>query len=412
MEHFKTFFSARGAMKRLLFIAFVLAGLVACDKTDEALNLDKNEPNNSKEEATTLTLGTSTSAYVKGDDVDYYSFVPGFSNYFDLTLIEISNGDNELVLTVEILDQNGNRIDRFTGSAGGDLKIKFTNNGGTYYLKVTCEGGEGSYTVKVTDSPINDAFEPNDKKETAYELGTLPALNKEGRIVSGYDIDWFRFTTANNGVWDAVEIHLENLSETLKPELAIYNDNNDQLERLTGTDGGNLTLNLYTKGGSYFLKLNAREGQGEGAYKLSIQNLNANDDNEPDDDFAQARIIDTYPTGNINGTILVDAANDNGGDYEFFKVKLPVNKKIVWTVSPEANNTELHFDVYNLNEERLGGLDGDDGQTLQFYVNNTGTTDTDFYIRLGGFIGDNGHYTISFTEEDASKSSGIGISIR
>jgi hypothetical protein len=34
-------------------------------------------------------------------------------------------------------------------------------------------------------------------------------------------------------------------------------------------------------------------------------------------------------------------------------------------------------------------------------MNNTSGSDSFFYIELGAFVGDNGHYTISFTETDA-----------
>jgi hypothetical protein len=49
----------------------------------------------------------------------------------------------------------------------------------------------------------------------------------------------------------------------------------------------------------------------------------------------------------------------------------------------------------------LGKADGPDGQTITGSMNNTSGSDSFFYIELGAFVGDNGHYTISFTETDA-----------
>jgi len=130
-------------------------------------------------------------------------------------------------------------------------------------------------------------------------------------------------------------------------------------------------------------------------------NGNVNDDYEPDNTFEEAREITSFPTGNLTGTVLTTAANDNGGDYEFFKVTLKGDKKVLWSVDPEASNTELHFNVYKADKTYLGKTDGADGETIGNSVNNVGSTDTHFYIKLGAFVGDNGDYTISFTETDA-----------
>jgi len=82
-------------------------------------------------------------------------------------------------------------------------------------------------------------------------------------------------------------------------------------------------------------------------------------------------------------------------------VSLANNKKVLWSVTPKASNTELHFRVYDANKEYLGKADGSDGQTITGSMNNTSGSDSFFYIELGAFVGDNGHYTISFTETDA-----------
>jgi len=146
----------------------------------------------------------------------------------------------------------------------------------------------------------------------------------------------------------------------------------------------------------------AYDHSSSGSYTLTPV-VNGNDDNEPDDTFEQAREITSIPSSGLTltGTILATAANNNDGDYEFFKVSLANNKKVLWSVTPKASNTELHFRVYDANKEYLGKADGSDGQTITGSMNNTSGSDSFFYIELGAFVGDNGHYTISFTETDA-----------
>ena len=128
---------------------------------------------------------------------------------------------------------------------------------------------------------------------------------------------------------------------------------------------------------------------------------NGNDDNEPDDTFEDAREITSFPTP-VTGTILIDAANNNDGDYEFFKVTIYNGKKVEWEISPEASNTELHFNVYDTNKTLFGNVDGNKGQTVTGSMSNTSGSESYFYIKLGAFVGDNGNYTISFTETDAA----------
>src|SRR5690606_39204435 len=113
---------------------------------------------------------------------------------------------------------------------------------------------------------------------------------------------------------------------------------------------------------------------------------NGNDDNEPDDTFEDAREITSFPTS-VTGTILIDAANNNDGDYEFFKVSIYDGKKVEWEVSPEASNTELHFNVYDTNKTLLGNVDGNRGQTITGSMSNTSGSESYFYIKLGAFVG-------------------------
>lgn len=140
----------------------------------------------------------------------------------------------------------------------------------------------------------------------------------------------------------------------------------------------------------------------KGSYTLNLSVTDPNDDHEPDDTFSRARIINSYPTGELQGTIVCDAANNNPGDYEFFSVLVSSGKKVDFTVTPEVQNTELHFGIYESNESYTGsGKDGNDGEALDYYLNNSTSEDVVLYIKLGGFRGDNGDYTISFTESNA-----------
>ncbi len=395
-----------------VFVFFLMAGMMACDKAEEVLNPDPNEPNDSRDKATALTMEKTVEAYVSEGDNDWYMFTPGNVDSYDITLIELKNHSDDLELNVEMTDKDGNTLGETHSDAGADLSIHFANPGGTYYLNITSYYGQskGSYSLKVSDTHANDSFEPNERKEDAYDLGTLPSTDNAAALVSKNEQDWYKFTTENNGVWDVVNLHFTNKDESMELEMTVYDTEGTMIKSMFGQAGENLDFDLYTQGGTYFVKVNSYYGQSSGAYSFSFQNMHANDDNEPDDDFDHAREIQSLPAENLTGTILVDAANDNNGDYEFFKVVLNVDKKTIWSIKPLAANTELHFKVYGPDKTYLGMIDGSDGETIGGHVNNTGTTQTYFYIQLGGFIGDNGNYTISFTEDEKdSNKSGLSL---
>ena len=168
------------------------------------------------------------------------------------------------------------------------------------------------------------------------------------------------------------------------------------------TKGADQLYSFSSKSSAFFFRVcgwdNVMHGPygSSGNYAFEVLDLNANDDYEPDDTLADAREVTTLPA-DFAGTILVEAANDNGGDYEWFKVNIAGGSTIRIVADPADANTELHFKLY----DSSGGtvvdqMDGTDGQTLQYDLNNTGS-DSFFYMELGAFVGDTGDYSVSFT---------------
>ncbi len=390
----------------IVFLSFL--GITACNKTEETLHPDDYEPNNTRSEAKTVTPGDKIEAYMDKNDIDWYSFTPGHKDYYDITLIDLENQSDELELWVGIYDADGNEIYSRGGSSGAGISVKFSNEGGTYFLKVISRYGKnsGPYSLEVTDQNANDAFEPNETMDHAWDLGNFPVTDKEGQLVSPREKDWYKFTPGSEGIWDYMYLKFVNNSNDLELSATLFDQHGMPLVSMSGGKGATVELSQPSNGGVYYVLVESYQEQSTGGYTFSFKNLGLNDDNEPDDDMDHARVIDTFPTGVISGTILVNQ------DLEFFRVTLPVHKKISWTVSPAVGNTALYFDVYGPDKDRIGGLEGGSGQTLQYYVNNTGTTDTYFYIGLGGTVGSNGHYSISFTAGDADTGkSGPGSSL-
>ena len=401
---FKTNKNRARIAKLPVIILILIFAFSACKQDDELLNPDKNEPNDSRQEATELVLDEWLTAYAGETDSDWYKFTVTHDTY-DVITIETQNLSEELELLLELFDADGNSIISQGGENGANININLSAPAGTYYVKISSryEQNSGEYKLKVANSNANDDYEPNETSDTAAELGTLPVSALEGTLVSPYEKDWYKFTTENSGVWDILSIDITNNSDELELLAELYDIDLNKEEQVEGSNGANVSITYPTKGGSFYLLLKSLYEGNKGNYTLTIENMNLNDDNEPDDTFADARIIDSYPTGDISGTIVYEAANDNGGDYEFYKVTVKAGKKVDFTIDPAASNTELHFGIYNQDQSYTGSsLDGSDGETLNYYLNNSSDSDAVVYIKLGAYPGDNGDYTISFTETTAN----------
>ncbi|UCG27259.1 MAG: hypothetical protein JSV24_09810, partial [Bacteroidales bacterium] len=251
--------------------------------------------------------------------------------------------------------------------------------------------------------PYKDEYESNNSRTeaTEYTMGQI----LEASIAKG-DEDWYSFTPENITYIDIILIDIQNKSTDLEIVATLYDSQGGQIGILEGDPGQDLLISLSTRNGSYYIKISDKSGEIKGDYTLQISNTDANDNNEPDDTFAQAQVISSYPN-TINGTILVDAGPDSPyGDWEYFLVLVKAGKRVDFSADPGANDMELHFKIYNEDQSLADeGKDGTDGETLNFYLNNGTAADVTLYIELGGYIGEsyNGDYTISFTETTATK---------
>ncbi len=403
----------------IIFLALLFI-VVSCefevdidDIVDPIITADKYEPNNKLTEAYAITLGTTYNAKIsENTDDDWFKITPSHGkDTYDKVQISVTSVSSDLKIRMELYDADGKSLAVHGTSIGGQsLTYTVATPGVEYYIRFSGWDGFtdhrtiGSYSFTVSNLNANDEFAPNHTIETAKSLEF--GKSYKGVLVSQYEDDYYKFTNPKPGTWNSYTFTLNNVSDDLKVRIRLYGANKSVLDsKGVGTAGADLSYTFVSKEDEFYLQVLGWDGftdhQSSGSYTLTPV-VNGNDDYEPDDTFEQAREITSYPTGNLTGTILADAYDDNGGDYEFFKVSLANGKKVLWSVKPEASNTKLHFQVYDPNKKYLGNATGSNGQTINGSMYNTSGTDLFFYIKLGGYVGDNGNYTISFTETDAN----------
>ncbi|MBA7527086.1 hypothetical protein ES705_19260 [subsurface metagenome] len=252
---------------------------------------------------------------------------------------------------------------------------------------------------KKDEDPFKDGLEPNNSRGEAFEL-TL-GEQVDASIAKG-DHDWYSFTVETNGIIDIAGIAIENLTEEMELTAVLYDSQGTQFGSFTGNAGINMNINLSTRTSSYYIEIYDKNSDREGNYKLTITLLQANDSNEPDDTFEDARIVDAYPSGVITGTILINASDANqNGDFEFFVLSVDVDKIVSFTLTPAADDIKLNYKIFKEDREVVvEETEGTPGQILQASVGSGSGGSMTRYLRVGATLGGtgNGNYTISFTE--------------
>jgi len=398
-------------LAKLPVLAIILSfTLVACETEENEDQQDAFEPNNEWTNASSVSLDKLYNARIMDDsDDDYYLFTTAHSSEtYDIVSFQFTGVGKDMKICAEILDENGQSLaSAHSKTPGANWTYNLTCPGGTYIINVDGDDGwetyTGPYAFKISNLDSNDTHAPNHAIESAASVSMNEDLHCT--ILSYDEEDFFMFTNENTNYWQKFNLSFNQVSSEFQVHYEIMDANRQSITDGSASDqGANASAQFPTKSDKIYVKVWGYDYylNTKGNCILNLSVADANDDNEPDDTFADAREISSFPSGDINGSIVCKAANNNDGDYEFFKVNVKAGKKVQFTVDPAASNTEMHFGIYNADESYTGNnKDGSDGETLNYYLDNPSASDVVLYIKLGAFPGDNGDYTISFTETTA-----------
>ena len=254
---------------------------------------------------------------------------------------------------------------------------------------------------KKDEDLFKDGLEPNNSRNEAFELTLGEQVDVS--IAKG-DHDWYSFSVETNGIIDIAGIAIENLTAEMELTAVLYNSQGIQFGSFTGNAGINMNINLSTRTSSYYIEIYDKNSDHEGKYKLTITLLQANDSNEPNDTFADAFEVPSYPSGVIAGTILINASDDNqNGDFDFFVLFIDLNKVVDFTLTPAADDIKMNYKIFEVDHSfDVEETEGTAGQILQASVGRGTGGSMTRYLRVGATLGGtgNGNYTISFTETD------------
>jgi tyrosinase len=229
------------------------------------------EPNNTREQATPVSLGAEVRAFLASGDEDWYrAEVPAGG----ARVIIYTESSIDTFLTV--YDANGSRLAEDDDSGeGNNARLTVNLPAGPFYIRVTpytgtgAGGSQGSYTLvtRIREPAAQDAYEPDNQIQQAKDME--PGQTQIHNFTGAGDVDWVRLRITAAGRYGIRAQGVEN------PRLDTYIELLNTAEEVIGEDddGGDSYdsyLSIRLQPGIYYIKVSTLEQEPEGTYRLSV----------------------------------------------------------------------------------------------------------------------------------------------
>lgn len=329
----------------------------------QILDGDQNEPNDTKESATQLTVGTDAAFMVGGfGDEDWFwfeaapdaegkklytlSFTGLNTDYSDMFYYDVYAPDGTAVKTGTQVSIR--HVNTFSCDRQGLYKVRIyttANNSKNYYdsdwNRTSMDYARSTLCIRV-DEGGDDPYENNDTWLTA---ANVPVGNIQHVLASTADADWFCFTVPE----DDMTLHL---TSTKRTNAALYRAG-DLMEK---GDGASALLNrdtdLYyklTDAGVYYIRLTANSGDISPEIRTTGIELLPATDEENNDTWKKATPL--YEGVPQSFTTIAD------NDVDWFKIVIPENGMRVSITADYADNylySEEDFNAAGDNAAYIG----------------------------------------------------------
>ena len=232
------------------------------------------EPNNTILQANVAQMGTALSGEISSkDDVDYFRFkYQDDKHRRDVVSVHLENRSTTLRPCLARYNEDKSEASgqQCANAPGANLESSFTAKPGKSYYVVVGSYGEsvGNYKLTVTPRKAYDSFEPNNDAFSAAPLGIGQAV--EANIMVDDEKDWYHLT----GITEkSMAVHLENLSTTLRPCLARYNEDKSEAsgQQCANAPGANLESSFTAEPGKSYYVVVGSYGESVGNYKLTVR---------------------------------------------------------------------------------------------------------------------------------------------
>lgn len=282
-------------------------------------------------------------------------------------------------------------------------------------MTISCEGFFDVNVGNGSDGNGNDGNggggtpATNTSIEKALEIDLDTPVT--GAFVTGDEKLWYVFDTANVDQWDVVQFAVTNLDPSISVRMRVSDPAGNVVflypEFWSLDAGANVTRDLATSGGKYFVRLESRYDSMSGGFTFGVKNLDSNDTYAGNDSRLDAAELGTLPAEDIQG-VLVGAPELDGKEEDWFKFTLPndgIVDYIQFTLNNVGETLKPRFEVFR-----------EDGQSVFKHPSSVPTAGgsigyklatraqgQSYYIRVGGwYSSDYGPYTLNIVMQDAN----------
>lgn len=347
----------------------------------QILDGDQNEPNDTKESATQLTVGTDAAFMVGGfGDEDWFwfeaapdaegkklytlSFTGLNTDYSDMFYYDVYAPDGTAVKTGTQVSIR--HVNTFSCDRQGLYKVRIyttANNSKNYYdsdwNRTSMDYARSTLCIRV-DEGGDDPYESNDTWQTA---ASVPVGNVQHVLSSTTDADWFCFTVPENDM----TLHLTSTKQTTaklyRAETLMESDENSSWSEFSKADkyskGSISFTDTYfklTDAGLYYIKLTADSSYIDPNIRTTGIELLPATDEENNDTWKKA----TPLYEGVPQRFTISASND----VEWFKIIVPKDGVQLYFPKP------MEYSFCCIYEERAFETAGDDAASIDSFNRN------------------------------------------
>ena len=350
----------------------------------EILDGDQNGPNDTRETATRLTLGTDETFMVGGfGDEDWFSFEAapnaGEKKLYTLSFLDL-NTDYSDEFFYEVYAPDGTPVVRSTRVNIRHINAIGCDRQGQYLVRVYTTAAKGTNYFASVDGSYNgramdykrsalricvseggdDPYESNDTWQTA---ASVPVGNVQHVLSSTTDADWFCFTVPKNDM----TLHLTSTKQTTaklyRAETLMESDENSSWSEFSKADkyskGSISFTDTYfklTDAGLYYIKLTADSSYIDPNIRTTGIELLPATDEENNDTWKKA----TPLYEGVPQRFTISASND----VEWFKIIVPKDGVQLYFPKP------MEYSFCCIYEERAFETAGDDAASIDSFNRN------------------------------------------
>mgnify|MGYP006279319525 CR=1 FL=1 len=351
---------------------------------------DRFEPNDERENATSIESGSYDDLGIFAGEEDYFAVDVGEGERLDASVAFDHDGGD---LDMALLGPDGYTVDRsLSVSDGESVDAAAAEDGnGTYYVVVSgYDGATNGYDLNVTveDDPAADAgdrYEPNDRMGDAASIETG---DHDGLSVVNGEEDYFAVSVDEG---DRVSATIDFDHENGDLDLTLFGPDGDVLDSSYSTTDGESVEAVAESGGEYYVQV-AGYDRATNGYDLTVSTAEAesaeNDDLEPNDERENATEIDL---GEHDDLRVVD------GERDYYAVSVDAGERL--NVDVEFDDAEGDLDLAVLGPDGDVLTDSDsttDGESASVITEESG----EYYVVVYGYDDATNGYSLSVTTGD------------